>query len=61
MLDYLFKASPILIALVVYFIRLERKLATIITDIDWIKTFIIDNSNPDHKSHRTDLRNDLPR
>jgi len=47
MLDYLFKASPIIIALVIYFIRLERKLATIITDIAWIKTFIISNTNCD--------------
>lgn len=59
MFDYLLKASPIILALIIYFIRLERRLAIIITDIDWIKTFIIGNTSPAEKSNPNHLTDDL--
>ncbi|MBA7493990.1 hypothetical protein ES702_04556 [subsurface metagenome] len=37
MIDYLIKALPILAALIVYFVRLEVKLAVITRDLCWIK------------------------
>ena len=37
MLDYIFNAAPFAIALVVYFVRLEVKLARIAQDLCWIK------------------------
>lgn len=60
MLEYLVHAAPFALLLVLYFIRLERRLAIIITDISWIKTFIVTNSNPDHAPTRADPANDLP-
>lgn len=37
MLNYLSAIAPILIALFIYFIRLESRLAKISTDVTWIK------------------------
>lgn len=37
MLDYLLQSWPILAGLMIYFVRLETKLATMSTDISWIK------------------------
>ena len=37
MLDYILKALPILAALIIYFVRLEVKLAVITRDLCWIK------------------------
>lgn len=37
MIDYVLRSIPILIALIVYFVRLEVKLATIQRDMCWIK------------------------
>jgi len=37
MIDYFFQALPVLAALLIYFVRLEIKLATIQRDICWIK------------------------
>lgn len=59
MLDYLLKASPIIIALAIYFFRLERRIGGIITDIDWIKTFIISNTNPNGTKHSPGPKGDL--
>ena len=60
MLDYLVHAAPFALLLILYFIRLERRLAIIITDISWIKTFILTNTNPDHAPIPPDPANDLP-
>jgi len=40
MVDYFVNALPVLIALLIYFVRLEVKLAEIRTDLVWIKKFI---------------------
>jgi len=51
MLDYIEKAAPILIALLLYFFRLEKKITAMATDIDWIKEFClatITNPGPSH-------------
>lgn len=61
MIEYLFKASPIIIPLIIYFVRLERRLAVIITDIDWIKTFIISNTDPDATTNNPGPKGDLPK
>lgn len=37
MADYLIAVIPIIIALAVYFVRLESRLAKILTDLCWIK------------------------
>lgn len=37
MYDWLLKLGPFLLALIIYFVRLEVKLAKITTDICWIK------------------------
>ena len=60
MLDYIFQAWPILLALVIYFVRLETKLAVIIRDIEWIKTYVITNSDPDEAPTAENPANDLP-
>jgi len=60
MLDYIFQAWPILLALVIYFVRLETKLAVIIRDIEWIKTYVITNSDPDHAPAGGNPAHDLP-
>ena len=41
MLEYIEKAAPILIALLVYFFHLEKKITSLSTDIDWIKEFCL--------------------
>lgn len=46
MLDYLAIAVPIIILLIVYFVRLEARLAKITTDICWIKEYIEANGCP---------------
>jgi len=40
MIDYILAAWPILLVLVVYFVRLETKLATICADLAWLKKYI---------------------
>jgi len=40
MIDYLFKTAPFVIAFIVYFIRLEVKLASISNDLCWIKKIV---------------------
>lgn len=40
MIDYLLRSLPIVVALVIYFVRLEVKIATIQRDICWIKKAI---------------------
>lgn len=40
MLDYFVNALPVLAALLIYFVRLEVKLAEIRTDVNWIKKFV---------------------
>lgn len=37
MIDYLFAAGPVLIALIIYFVRLEIRLTKICRDLGWIK------------------------
>ncbi len=41
MLEYIEKAAPILIALLLYFFRLEKKITSMATDINWIKGFCL--------------------
>ena len=51
MLEYIEKAAPILIALLLYFFHLENKITSMSTDIDWIKEFClasITNPGPSH-------------
>jgi len=51
MLEYIEKAALILIPLLLYFFRLERKITSMATDIDWIKGFClasITNPGPSH-------------
>jgi len=49
LIDYFIKSLPILAALLVYFVRLEVKLAEIRTDLTWIKKFIRSCQQPsDH-------------
>lgn len=40
MLDYLAIIGPVLIALTVYFVRLESRMTRMSTDISWIKRHI---------------------
>lgn len=40
MIDYLIQILPFLAALVIYFVRLEVKLATLQRDVCWIKKAI---------------------
>lgn len=40
MVDYFINALPILAALLVYFVRLEVKLAEIRTDLTWVKKYV---------------------
>ena len=46
MLDYFVNALPVLAALLIYFVRLEVKLAEIRTDLTWIKKFIASCQQP---------------
>ena len=47
MLEYIEKASPILIPLLLYFFHLEKKITAMSTDIDWIKEFCLTSiTNP---------------
>ena len=49
MLEYIEKAAPILIALLLYFFHLEKKITSMSTDIDWIKEFCLTSiTNPQH-------------
>lgn len=40
MIEYISVLAPIVLLLVIYFVRLERRLAKITTDICWIKKSI---------------------
>ena len=49
MLEYIEKAAPSLIALLLYFFHLEKKITSMSTDIDWIKEFCLASiTNPQH-------------
>ena len=49
MLEYIERASPILIPLLLYFFHLEKKITSMSTDIDWIKEFCLTSiTNPQH-------------
>jgi len=37
MMDYILKFTPFIVALIFYFVRLERRLAIISNDLKWIK------------------------
>jgi len=37
MIDYLTNIAPIIIALIIYFMRLETRIAEILNDLCWIK------------------------
>lgn len=39
--DLLVNVFPLMVILIIYFVRLERKLSRMSTDIEWIKKFII--------------------
>ena len=39
-IDQIIKLWPVLIVLVLYFVRLEGRLAKICTDLSWIKKYI---------------------
>jgi len=51
MIEYFINALPILAALLLYFVRLEVKLAEMSTDLTWIKKFI--GSCQPHSDHDT--------
>ena len=40
MIEHILKLWPVLLVLVVYFVRLEARLAKICTDLSWIKKYI---------------------
>jgi len=40
MIDQIIQLWPILLALVVYFVRLETRMAKICTDLAWLKKYI---------------------
>lgn len=42
MIEYLTILTPIVLLLVIYFVRLERRLAKITTDICWLKKYLTD-------------------
>jgi len=46
MVEYLSVLTPIVLVLIIYFVRLERRLAKITTDISWIKKSIAHAPNP---------------
>jgi len=47
MFEYIERASPILIPLLLYFFHLEKKITSMSTDIDWIKEFCLTSiTNP---------------
>lgn len=37
MIEYLSVIGPVMIALIIYFVRLETRLARILTDLCWVK------------------------
>lgn len=60
MIEYLKEAAPVLIALLLYFFRLEKKITSMATDIDWIKEFCLKSiTNPGNPSNGSDSH-DLP-
>lgn len=46
MADYLLHSWPLVVALVVYFVRLESRLAKICTDLSWLKKHAISCQQP---------------
>jgi hypothetical protein len=39
-IDYLFQAWPIILVIIVYFVRLEKKITQINQDLKWVKKYI---------------------
>lgn len=46
MIEYISVLTPIVLVLIIYFVRLERRLAKITTDICWIKKSITHAPHP---------------
>lgn len=46
MKDYIFAAIPVLIAAIIYFVRIEVRLAKISSDVGWIKKVLDSRRKP---------------
>ena len=60
MLEYIERASPILVPLLLYFFHLEKKITSMSTDIDWIKEFCLQSIVNPHAALSNPESDDLP-